>query len=120
MEGQLRNRFKNVRKVSSRLGLTATKQPPIKKLCLEVKHPAIKINDDKQPEPVIYQRHIEYMKKYPINVTKLDFAFKLMRETRNGRIQWIIESKPQVPAILEKFPYLRNNKIVSVVYMCCV
>ena len=104
-----------MRKVPSRLGLTTTKPPPLKKLRLEVKHPAVKISDEKQPEPITYKRHIEYMKKYPINVSKLDFAIKLMRETRNRRAQWIKESKPQVPAILEEFPYLRNNKIVSFV-----
>ena len=40
IEGQLRTRFKNIRKIPSRIGLTLTKPPPVKKLRLEIKHPA--------------------------------------------------------------------------------
>jgi len=52
------------------------------------------------------------MKKHPVNLSKLAVAIKLMNETRSERMSWIKESKPQVPAILSEFPYLRNSKIV--------
>ena len=113
VEGQLRNRFKNVRKVPSKLGLTAIKPPPIKKLRLEVKHPAVKMSSEESSDTVTYKRHTEYMKNHPTSLGKIAVAIKLMRETRSSRIAWIKESKPQVPAILSEFPYLRNNKIVS-------
>jgi len=115
VEGQLRNRFKNVRKVPSKLGLVATKPPPIKKLRLEVKQSAVRINNCSKQESsdaVTYKRHIEYMKKHLVNLSKLAVAIKLMNETRSERMSWIKESKPQVPAILSEFPYLRNSKIV--------
>jgi len=118
VEGQLRNRFKNIRKVPSKLGLAATKPPPIKKLRLEIKHPAVRINSCSEQQSsdghgVTYKRQLEYMKKHPVNLSKLAVAIKLMNETREGRTYWIKNSKPQVPAILSEFPYLRNSKIVS-------
>ena len=113
MEGQLRNRFKNIRKVPAKLGLAATKPPPVKKLRLEVKHPAVRTNSSQgSSDDITYRRHIEYMKKHPVNLNKIAIANKLMNETRYRRTKWIKESKPQVPAILSEFPYLSNSKIV--------
>lgn len=118
MEGQLRNRFKNIRKVPSKVGLAFTKPPPIKKLCLEIKHPATsKIMrtsaEDMPKDTVTYDRHVEYMKKHPIQGNRINVAIKLMNETRSMRFTWIRDTKPQVPAILKQFPYLYNSKIVS-------
>ena len=98
------------------MGLTAIKPPPIKKLHLEVKHPAAITMHcclEESSDEVTYKRHIEYMKKYPVDMSKVAAAVKRMNETRNGRTKWIKEVKPQVPVILSEFPYLRNIKVVS-------
>ena len=53
------------------------------------------------------------MKKHPVQNNRIEVALKMMQETRKMRIAWIRDSKPQVPEILEQFPYLGNSKIVS-------
>ena len=113
----MRIRFKNIRKVPSKVGLVLSKPPPIKKLRLEIKHPATSktahASEQQSPDTVIYNRHIEYMKRHPVQNNRIELALKMMQETRSMRIKWIRDSKPQAPTILEEFPYLRNSKIVS-------
>ena len=112
----MRIRFKNIRKTPSRIGLVLSKPPPIKKLRLEIKHPAASNPTTTclgTTDTVTYNRHIEYMKKHPVQNNRIEVALKMMQETRKMRIAWIRDSKPQVPEILEQFPYLGNSKIVS-------
>ena len=112
-------RFKNIRKVPSKVGLVLTKPPPIKKLRLKIKHPAVSTSihaEHQSSDTTTYKRHVEYMKKHALQANRMDLPLRLMEETRNLRISWIRESKPQVPAILDEFPYLRNSKIVSNFY----
>ena len=113
----MRTRFKNIRKVPSKIRLVLSKPPPIKKLRLEIKHPAasqtIHASEQQSLDTVTYNRHIEYMKRHPVQNNRIEVALKIMKETRSMRIRWIRNSKPQVPAILEQFPYLRNSKIVG-------
>lgn len=85
---------------------------------LEIKHPAAsKIihtsADNISMDIVMYDRHVEYMKRHPVQGNRIDVAVKMMKETRSIRFTWIRDTKPQVPAILEHFPYLLNSKIVS-------
>ena len=53
------------------------------------------------------------MKKHPVQNNRIEMALKMMQETRKMRIAWIRDSKPQVPVILEQFPYLGKSKILS-------
>ena len=110
----MRNRFKNIRKAPSRIGLNLIKPPPVKKLRMQIKHPAAnKTVEQTSTDATIYERNILYMKKHPLQSSRMNVGLKMMRETRSMRATWIRDAKPQVPEILEEFPYLSDSKIVS-------
>jgi len=85
---------------------------------MEIKHPATSniihtLAENTSMDSVTYDRHVEYMKRHPVQGNRINVAVKMMNETRPMRFTWIRDTKPQVPVILEQFPYLHNSKIVS-------
>ena len=79
--------FKNIWKVPSRLGLVLSKPPPIKKLQLEIKHPAAS-----KTAAVQGTGYCDLRQAYSVHEeasfqsSRIEVAMKSMQETRNMRI----------------------------------
>jgi len=60
-----------------------------------------------------YERHLKALDKASSKTAKNNEAIISLRETAPNRRRWIVEERPQVPTVLQKFEALRMYDMVS-------
>lgn len=114
-EKALKTRFKNLRRQprADNTGFEFT--PPSKKRQLGLlNHECPSSVQPMTLDDHTYERHLKALNKASSKTAKNNEAIiSLLRETAPNRRQWIVEERPQVSTVLQKFEALRMYDMVS-------
>ena len=112
----LQTRFRNIRrKPRSQPSSGLTFVPPAKK-----KKPESRCNHGAEPElglldEATYDKHLDQLHRQSSRMTRNKAALtSLMQETATNRRTWIVQNRPPISEIAEKFPLLKEFDWVSV------
>ena len=89
---------------------TATGGPPSKRIRVTVNDSTAQLTQEEYEDAVMELKHAYRGDKKRRNYAKIKL---LMESTQPQRRQWILEKRPLVAEIIEKFPFLSSNKTVS-------
>ena len=105
-------KFKNLRR-PARAEKAGIQLPPQKKAKMDSSDSASTSSD---ADVVEYDQHVKYLQKcYISQKWSLASMATLLKQTATLRRKWIFESNPPIKEILEKFPCLKEPKLVTMV-----
>ena len=107
---KLRMKFKNLRRPSRSEKVGIKVSPAPKRMKVDTADSTVPSASDE----AAYDRHVKHLQKiYDSQKWSVSRLMSLMEETAVVRRQWITSECPSVKTILEKFPCLKEPKIVS-------
>ena len=107
--------MKNLRRPAraGRAGIDVT--PPTKKMKVSAEVPV----SPSASEMAAYMQHIKYMQKsYSFDKWSISSVATLLEQTAVQRRRWIMDEYPKVKEVLDKFPCLKEPKLVSICALC--